>query len=83
MSAQSKPKKQNSNRPRRIKPLKLTALILMLIPGVALIGFIIYILSVGLQKTSVLELILAILSIIFGFIPAIFLWLNALGVIRL
>ena len=81
-SKQTKPK-QSQPRQHRIKPLKLVALILMLFPGVALIGFIIYILTIGLQKTSMLELVLAILSIVFGFVPAIFLWLNAFGVIKL
>lgn len=74
--------KNNRNR-RRIETLKLIALILMLIPGVALIGFIIYLLEFLRGGMSVLELIIAILTIPFGFFAAIFLWLNALGIIKL
>lgn len=55
----------------------------MLIPGVALIGFIIYVLLGTTRQASTLEIVLAILSIFLGFIPAIFLWLNAFNIIRL
>ncbi|MGL5246319.1 MAG: hypothetical protein ACRC8C_01995 [Mycoplasmoidaceae bacterium] len=63
-----------------MKPLKLLSLILMLIPLVSLIGFILYFLS---EKPSGRELIVCILTIPFGFLAGIFLWLNALGVIKL
>lgn len=66
-----------------MKPLKLVALILMLIPGVALIGVLIYLIGIGRSGMSVLELILIILTIPFGFFAAIFLWLNAFGIINL
>ena len=66
-----------------MKPLKLVALILMLIPGVALIGVLIYLIGIGRSGMSVLELILIILTIPFGLFAAIFLWLNAFGIINL
>lgn len=79
--AKSKPKK--TKRSSNVKPIKLVALILMLIPGVALIGFIIYVLLGTTRQASTVEIILAVLSIFLGFIPAIFLWLNAFGIIKL
>ncbi|MGL4616777.1 MAG: hypothetical protein ACRCUM_00930 [Mycoplasmoidaceae bacterium] len=63
-----------------MKPLKIVSLILMLIPFVSLLGFILYFLS---EKPSGVELIICILTIPFGFFAGIFLWLNALGVIKL
>lgn len=68
---------------KNIKKNKLVALILMLFPIIALIGAIIYISELMKGKYSKLELIIVILTIPFGFIPAIFLWLNALGVVNL
>ena len=66
-----------------MKPLKLVALILMLIPGVSLIGVLIYLIGIGRNGMGVLELVLILLTIPFGFIAAIFLWLNAFGIINL
>ncbi len=63
-----------------MKPLKLLSLILMLLPFIAIIGFILYFLS---EKPSGRELVICILTIPFGFFAGIFLWLNALGVIKL
>lgn len=66
-----------------MKPLKLVALILMLIPGISLIGVLIYLIGIGRNGMGVLELVLILLTIPFGFIAAIFLWLNAFGIINL
>lgn len=60
--------------------IKILSLILMLIPGISLIGFIMYFLS---EKPTSVELIVCILTIPFGFFAAIFLWLNALKIINL
>ena len=67
----------------RIEPLKLTALILMLFPVLSIIGFIIYLVGIGVRGMSTLELIMIILTIPFFLFAAIFLWLTALGVIKL
>lgn len=56
-----------------MKPLKLVALILMLIPGISLIGVLIYLIGIGRNGMGVLELVLILLTIPFGFIAAIFL----------
>ncbi|MGL5519992.1 MAG: hypothetical protein ACRDBR_00975 [Metamycoplasmataceae bacterium] len=64
----------------KIETKKLIALILMLFPLISIIGFVIYFLD---TKITGVELIVAILTIPFGFLAAIFLWLNALGIISL
>lgn len=63
-----------------MKPLKILSLVLMLIPLVSLFGFILYFLS---EKPSGKELIICVLTIPFGFFAGIFLWLNALGILKL
>lgn len=68
---------------KNIEKRKLIALILMLFPIVSIVGFIIYVLDLLKGNWSVLELVVCILTIPFGFLAAIFLWLNALGVISL
>lgn len=67
----------------KIQKNKLIALILMLIPLISIIGAIIYLVDMLKGNWSFLELIIVLLTIPFGFIAAIFLWLNALGVIKL
>lgn len=67
----------------KIQKNKLIALILMLIPVISIIGVIIYMIDMLKGNYSMLEIILVILTIPFGFIAAIFLWLNALGVLKL
>lgn len=69
----------NNNNNTGIDGLKLISLILMLFPFISIIGLILYL--VGTKKTG-LELIVAILTIPFGFFAAIFLWLKALGIIN-
>ncbi|MGL5358032.1 MAG: hypothetical protein ACRDA7_01510 [Metamycoplasmataceae bacterium] len=64
----------------KLETKKLLALILMLFPIISIIGFLLYVLG---TKISGRELIVAILTIPFGFLAAIFLWLNALGIISL
>ncbi len=64
-----------------LKPMELLCLVLMLIPGLALVGFILYLLTCGSARG--LKLILMILSIPFGFLASIWLWLDAVGVITL
>ncbi len=66
----------NSN----VKGMELIALVLMLIPVISLIGFILYLIF---AKWSTLKLIVAILTIPFGFLAAIFLWLDAFGILSL
>ncbi len=68
---------------KSIQTKKLIALILMLFPIISIIGFIIYLLDMLKGNWSVIELVVAILTIPFGFLAGIFLWLNALGVIKL
>ncbi|MGL5640049.1 MAG: hypothetical protein ACRDCD_00085 [Mycoplasmoidaceae bacterium] len=63
-----------------MKPLKIVSLVLMLLPLVALLGFLLYFLS---EKPTGKELIICILTIPFGFFAGIFLWLNAFGIIKL
>ncbi len=67
----------------KVQGTKLIALILMLIPVISIIGFILYVLDMLKGNWSVIELIVALLTIPFGFLAAIFLWLNALGIIKL
>lgn len=67
----------------KVQGTKLIALILMLIPIISIIGFILYVLDMLKGNWSVIELIVALLTIPFGFLAAIFLWLNALGIIKL
>ena len=67
----------------KIQKNKLIALIFMLIPVISIIGVIIYVIDMLKGNYSMLEIILVILTIPFGFIAAIFLWLNALGVLKL
>lgn len=67
----------------KIQKNKLIALILMLIPVISIIGVIIYMIDMLKGNYSMLEIVLVILTIPFGFIAAIFLWLNALGVLKL
>ncbi|MGL4184028.1 MAG: hypothetical protein ACRCRP_02725 [Metamycoplasmataceae bacterium] len=64
----------------KLETKKLLALILMLFPIISIIGFLLYILG---TKITGKELIVAILTIPFGFLAGIFLWLNALGFIKL
>ena len=66
-----------------IEKKKLIALILMLIPFISIIGFVIYVLDLIRGNYSLIELIVCVLTIPFGFFAAIFLWLNALGIIKL
>ncbi len=65
----------------KLRPMELISLVLMLIPGLALVGVILYFLTCGGARGK--KLIIMLLSILFGFIASIFLWLNALGVINL
>lgn len=67
----------------KVKGLELIALILMLIPVVSLIGFLIYIIFCGALKGNFLKLLIAILTIPFGLFAAIFLWLDAFGILNL
>ncbi|MBR2022063.1 MAG: hypothetical protein IJ997_00055 [Mycoplasmataceae bacterium] len=67
----------------KIQKNKLIALILMLIPVISIIGVIIYVIDMLKGNYSMLEIILVILTIPFGVLAAIFLWLNALGVLKL
>ena len=67
----------------KVQGTKLIALILMLFPVISSIGFILYVLDMLKGNWSVIELIVALLTIPFGFLAAIFLWLNALGIIKL
>ncbi|MGL4358172.1 MAG: hypothetical protein ACRCSY_05670 [Cetobacterium sp.] len=53
-----------------MKPLKIVSLVLMLLPLVALLGFLLYFLS---EKPTGKELIICILTIPFGFFAGIFL----------
>ena len=55
----------------------------MLIPVISIIGVIIYVIDMLKGNYSMLEIILVILTIPFGVLAAIFLWLNALGVLKL
>lgn len=66
----------------KIQTKKLIALVLMLFPILSIVGIILYVLG-STEKFSLIELIVIILTIPFGFIAAIFLWLNALGIINL
>ncbi len=65
----------------KLRPMELISLILMLIPGLALVGVILYFLTCGGARGK--KLIIMILSIFFGIFASIFLWLNAFGVITL
>ncbi|MBR2055621.1 MAG: hypothetical protein IJ970_01025 [Mycoplasmataceae bacterium] len=67
----------------KIQKNKLIALIFMLIPVISIIGVIIYVIDMIKGNYSMLEIILVILTIPFGVLAAIFLWLNALGVLKL
>ena len=67
----------------KIQKNKLIALIFMLIPVISIIGVIIYMIDMLKGNYSMLEIILVILTIPFGVLAAIFLWLNALGVLKL
>lgn len=63
-----------------VKGMELICLILMLIPGLGLIGFILYMIFCDAKG---IKLIIALLSCFVGFIASIFLWLDAFGVISL
>ncbi len=67
----------------RFETKKLIALIILLFPVISIIGVIIYALDMLKGNWSYLELIVLILCIPFGLFAAIFLWLNALGIIKL
>lgn len=67
----------------KIQKNKLIALILMLVPIISIIGVIIYMIDMFKGNYSMLEIFVVILTIPFGFLAAIFLWLNALGVLKL
>ena len=67
----------------KIQKNKLIALVLMLVPIISIIGVIIYMVDMFKGNYSMLEIFVVILTIPFGFIAAIFLWLNALGVLKL
>ncbi len=67
----------------KIKKLELISLILMLFPFVSIIGFLIYVIMCGAAKGSLIKLVVAILTIPFGLLAAIFLWLDAFNVIDL
>lgn len=71
-----------SKKNKEINQMELIALILMLFPVISIIGVIIYILNIG-KPSGIVKLILLILTIPFGFFVAIFLWLDALGIISL
>lgn len=71
-----------SKKNKEINQMELIALILMLFPVISIIGVIIYILNIG-KPSGIVKLILLILTIPFGFFAAIFLWLDALGIISL
>lgn len=68
---------------KKINGLKLIALILMLVPIVSIIGVIIYAIDMFRGNWTLVELIVLILTIPFGFLAAIFIWLNALGIINI
>ena len=55
----------------------------MLVPIISIIGVIIYMIDMFKGNYSMLEIFVVILTIPFGFLAAIFLWLNALGVLKL
>lgn len=67
----------------KIKKLELISLILMLFPFLSIIGFLIYVIMCGAAKGSLIKLVVAILTIPFGIIAAIFLWLDAFNIINL
>lgn len=67
----------------KIKKLELISLILMLFPLLSIVGFLIYVIMCGAVKGSLIKLVVAILTIPFGIIAAIFLWLDAFNVINL
>ena len=67
----------------KIQKNKLIALVLMLVPIISIIGVIIYMVDMFKGNYSMLEIFVVILTIPFGFLAAIFLWLNALGVLKL
>ncbi len=68
---------------KRLETNKLIALILLLFPVISIIGVILYAIDMIKGNLSFLELIVLILCIPFGFFAAIFLWLNALGILKL
>lgn len=68
---------------KRLEPKKLIALVLMLFPIISILGVIIYLVDMIKGNYSFLEIIIVILTIPFGFFASIFLWLNALGVIKI
>ncbi|MGL4647423.1 MAG: hypothetical protein ACRCVI_01720 [Mycoplasmoidaceae bacterium] len=63
-----------------MKPIKILALFLMLFPIISIAGIILYVMS---EKPTMLELIVCVLTIPFGLLAGIFLWLNAFGIIKL
>lgn len=67
---------------KNISQMKLIGLILMLIPGIALIGAILYVLDMLKGNWTILEVVVVILSIPFGFLASFLLWLKALGIIN-
>lgn len=67
----------------KIKKIELVSLILMLFPFVSIIGFLIYVIMCGAAKGSLIKLVVAILTIPFGLLASIFLWLDAFNVIDL
>ncbi len=64
-----------------IKGMELLCLCLAIIPGLGLVGFILYMLFCG--KAKGIKLILWILSCFVGIFASLFLWLDAFGVIKL
>lgn len=72
-----------SKNKKKISGLKLLSLVLMLFPIISIIGVIIYAMDMLKGNWSVVELIVLILTIPFGFFAGIFIWLNALGIINL
>ncbi len=66
---------------RKLNTMEIVALILMLIPVLSIVGVILYILYCG--KSRGIKLLLLILSIPFGLLASIWLWLEAFGVIKL
>lgn len=68
---------------KKINGIKLIALVLILFPIISIFGVIIYAIDMLKGNWTLVELIILILTIPFGFLAGIFLWLNALGVINI
>lgn len=67
---------------KNISKMKLIGLILMLFPVFALIGAILYVLDMLKGNWTILEVVVIIFSIPFGFLASFLLWLKALGIIN-